>query len=339
MTAVAVKTDFADDLFTKGRISAEDVAYLRREMFRDGLVDRSEAETIFRLDHECTDKDPAWPAFYVDALTDYLVWKAEPRKYVSEENAKFLIDHIVSDDRVDGSTELELLVNVIHWSISCPERLVIFALEAVRDSVLDPDQATYGTGRRPNVIDHVDVEIIRKVIYAGASGGGFTVTRREAELLFELNDATSSAENADTWQDLFVKAVANFLMFPRGGEKVPNADEVRRRDRWLEERRGVGGLLAGVGKSLARLDFVRSLGDLDPFGSDERRAQEELQAARLAEVNARESIDANEARWLIDRIDGDGALHENERALLKFIKENAPQIDTALQAILSRHGM
>ena len=93
-----------------------------------------------------------------------------------------------------------------------------------------------------------DVELIRKVIYAPGSPGGFTVTRGEAELLTMLDQATIAEENAPTWPDLFARAVANALMFPRGAPIVPDAREAKRRERWLEQRRGIGELLLGIGK-------------------------------------------------------------------------------------------
>ena len=149
MNDVSLATGLVDSLIAKGSIGAEDVLKLRQEIFRDGIADRAEAEAMFRLDAACATKDPTWTQAYVDVMTDYFVWKAEPRKYVSEEKACFLIDHIVSDDRIDGVTELEMLINVIHWAESAPEILAMFALEAVRESILTPATAVYGSNRAP----------------------------------------------------------------------------------------------------------------------------------------------------------------------------------------------
>jgi DNA-binding Lrp family transcriptional regulator len=327
------------EIAAKGSISDEDVLRLRREVFRDGVVDRVEAEAVFRLNGLCPEKGTAWHEFYVESLTDYLVWKADPPKYVSEENAAFLINHIVSDGRIDGLSELELLINVIHWSESCPEKLVMFVLEAVSDSVLRPEQALYGTGRKPDVIDPVDVEIIRKVIYAGGGGGGFTVTGREAALMFDLNNATVEVENAPSWSDLFVKAVANYLMFPRGAPVVPDASEYNRREAWLDERRGVGGMLMDMGRSLGRMDFLGAMGDLDLFGSRAEREAWEREEARTREALSHEAIDQAEAAWLIEQINKDEIRHENERALMVFIKQNSPQIHPSLNELFDKFGL
>jgi len=336
MTQNVAESGGLDALAGKAEITEDDVLALRRDVFADGIADREEAEQVFRIERGASEKHPSWTAFYVDALTDHVVWKVEPKKYVSEDNARFLIDHIMADGRVQSASELELLINVLHWSLSCPEELAVLALEAVRDSVLDPDHAAYGAGRRPAVIDAADVALIRKVTHAGGGGGGFTVTRHEAEILFELNDATIDADNDPAWRDLFVKAIAAHLLFPRGAPMVPSAAEALRRERWLEGRRGIGGLLRAVGGQAMRVDPVGTWQTADPFGTRRAREDAAREAAELGEAMARERVDSDEAEWLAGRVGHDGRLHPNERALLAFVQDNARDIDPALKALLAQ---
>ncbi len=341
MSDTLTSSALVEEIAAKGSITAEDVLRLRREVFRDSLVDPKEARDVFRLDHACSTKDPAWTQFYVDALTDFFVWQAKPKGYVDQGLGDFLIENIASDGRIDDSSELELLINVIHWAKSCPEQLAVFVLKAVGESVLRPETAAYGSNRPPAVISPADVEIIRKVIYAGASGGGLTVTRTEAELMFDLNDATITAENAPSWSDLFVKAIANHLMFPRGAPVVPDADEALRREAWLKDRRGVGRLLGQMGKALGSGDVpVReAMAEADIFGSRAAKLEREREAARVSEALSREAIDHEEAQWLSARINRDDTLHENERKLLAFIKKNSPSVDPLLDDLFAKAGL
>lgn len=339
MSNVAAASDLIDEIAARGSITAKDVSLLRRDLFADGVVQPSEADAVFRLNEHCRSRGSAWAEFFVDSLTDYLVWQATPAKYVDEAKARLLIANIVHNGRVESATELELLINVIYWAESCPEELVLFALEAVRDSVLDPDHAAYGAGRRPGVIDAVDVEIIRRVIYPMASDGGFTVTRREAELLFALNKATDEANNDGAWADLFVKGVANYLMFPRPAPHVPSASERSRRDAWLRERRGVGLLLMDVGRAFGSFDFAAAWREIDLFGKRRARAAAAREAADAAMAEVRQAIDEPEARWLIERLDEDGELSENERSLLRFIACHATSIHPLLEERLTRAGI
>ena len=59
------------------------------------------------------------------------------------------------------------------------------------------------------------------------------ITRSEAELLFDIADATNEAENDPAWTDLFAKAIANAIM-AASGYSAPNREEALRREAWLE---------------------------------------------------------------------------------------------------------
>lgn len=345
MSEAAVFQDLVDQICNSGTISAEDVLALRRQVFPDGVVSAEEAETVFRLDHACEDKAAEWTRFYVDALTDYFVWQSKPRGYVNDAQARALIDNIERDGRIDAMSELELLLNAVHWCVACPAELSRIALTAVKDSVLSPEAAAYGSNRPPAVIAPADVELIRKVIYAPGSPGGFTVTREEAEILFALERATIAEENAPAWPDLFAKGVANALMFPRGAPQVPDAEEALRRERWLEERGSVGNLLVGVGKALAtgNIPVREAFQEADVFGTHRAQETREKEEARVTEALAREAIDADEAQWLIAQLGkaadfGEG-FSEGERQLLAFIKANSPAIDPALQPLIDKAGV
>lgn len=325
-------------------IKVEDTLALRRAIYGDGYPGQAEAEAIFRLDHAARVKVKEWKDFYVDVLTDYFVWQSDPKKYIGEEQGEFLIRNLLRDNRIAGIAELELVVNLINWAVSTPDQLKDLVLEAVRDSVLTPDERLYGWGRKAGVITPVDVEIVRRAIYSQGTHGGYTVTQHEADIIFELEDATTEAKNDKGWQDLFVKAIANFLMFPRGAPKTLSAEEYKSREKWLEERRGVGKLLAQVGRNAVTprgwVDrFTDGWNNMDTFGTQARRAQAEKETGEIREALSRESIDAAEARWLADKINANDKVTDNERALLRFIRENSPGIDEHLDALMKRLGI
>ncbi len=323
-----------------GAIIATDVLKLRREVFTDGVVDRSEAELLFYLNERCRNHGNAWNDFFVDALTDYLVWQQQPKGYLGIDDGRFLIEGITRDGRIDGRTELELLVNVVHWVRRCPEDVVLFALEVVKESVLAGSGLLFGSKRRrPGIIDRADVEIVRKLIYAGGGAGSLTVTRAEADMLFDLNNATVEKENADTWEELFVKAIASHVMFPRGAPEVPDVDEAMRREAWVKDRRGVGRLLSGIGGAIIRGKFAQGWHVADLFGGRAKREEDERERAEAEEAEHRQSIDAEEATWLVERIGHDGLIHDNERSLLAFIKEHASAVDPSLLPLFEQAGV
>jgi hypothetical protein len=341
MSETAVLRSLVDRLCDSGRITADDVLALRREVFPDGVVSSAEAQSVFRLDEACAEKCPEWTRFYVDALTDYFVWQSEPRGYVDAARARELLDAVHRDGRIDALSELELLLNVVHWCVDCPAELSRAALDAVKESVLRPSGAPFGAGREPAVITAEDVELIRKLIYAPGSPGGITVTLEEAELLFALDRETESEKNAETWPDLFAKAVASAVMFPRGAPRVPDAAEVLRRERELEGGHGIGGLLTGIGKAVAGGDlrFRGAYEEADVFGRERAEDARERAEAAAEEAFSRETVTSAEVTWLAEQLERDARISPAERQLLAFIKENSPSVDPALDPYFEKAGL
>jgi hypothetical protein len=324
-----------------GGIDADEVLRLRKDVFGDGIVSRDEAKLLFYLNERAGHgNDEAWDDFFVEALSTYFVWKQEPVGYLSDEDARFLVEQITKDGVIDDTTEFALLINIFQHLRTAPEEVIVLALEAVKETVLGGGTVLFGPERRrPGVIDAADVELIRSVIFASGSGGSLTITRREAMLVFELNDRTVEKNNAPEWQTLFVQAIAHYLMFPRGAPAVPRREEAARRERWLEERRGTGRLLAETLRSLNGHIFARTLGDMVAGPRDKGVAAAEAERLAEGEAFARETIDESEAAWLLAQVEKDGILHDNERALLAFIKENSPRIHSSLDALFEEAGL
>lgn len=330
-----------ENLRASGQIEGQHALQLRRMIYAKGSVTRKDAEILFKLDRACSKKDPAFAALYVEALTDYFVWQTEPKGYVTAEQGKFLIDNVAGDGHVERKTELELVLNVVHWARQCPEALVTLVMEAVRQSVLLSRENPLGANRPRANIGAGDVAILRKALHAPAGDGSLLVTRREAEMLFALNEATGAGENDPAWREFFKLALANHLMNPLNVQPAPSLDEAARRERWLEERGSVGKLLAGVGQALARGDipFAAVWAEVDPFGYAQSRKEAEAEVRATRERLTREAIDADEAKWLAERILRDGTIDENERALLTFLKQESPSVDPALEPAMKRAGL
>lgn len=307
-------------------IDADDVRRLRDEIFADGVVDRADAALLFQLNASAEiGNAPEWYDFFVEALTDFFVWKQQPSQHLSEEDCAFLRAAVMRDGRVDNGCEFALLLNILRWLTAAPQALIDTALEGLRQTVLEGGTVLFGPQRqRRGIIDPADLECIRAVIFAPSSDGSLTVTRAEADLLFDLHHATRGRKNAPGWPALFVEAVAHHLMCPAKPPEPVDAAEVERRQRWLDERRGAPEFLAGMLKGL----FARNR----PTGGT-------AAAAPALSAFAREAIDRAEAQWLLTRIEADGEIDEVELALLQHIAATAPRIDDSLQPLLRRAGL
>ena len=219
-----------------GGISDSDVLALRRAYYNDGEIDFGEADSLFALNDACHIHVPAWADFFVEALTDYVVNRLPPEGYVTAENAGWLMGKISADGKVESATELELLVNILDKARWSPTSLVSFALDQVKHAVIDGEGPlrggmTLGRGR----ITEGEVAMLRRVLYAFGGDGNIAITRAEAEVLFEINDACADGPQVPAWTDLFVKAIANVLM-ATSGYATPTREQALKTEHWLASR-------------------------------------------------------------------------------------------------------
>jgi len=199
------------------RITDMDVRHFRMEVFSDGVVSVEEAEAIIALNAAVTDKCDDWSQYFVEALTDYMVLQAEPRGSVGVANGEWLVSQIAHDKVVASTLELELLVCIIEKASYVPSSLSDLALQQVAKTVLEADgEQIFGRKLVKGRLGLGEVELIRRVLYAYGGESGMAISRFEAEVLFNLNDQTIETENHPAWSDLFLKAIANYLMAVSG---------------------------------------------------------------------------------------------------------------------------
>ena len=319
------------DVLARKTITADDVLSFRRSVYGDGIAVPGEIDRLFAIDEGTVERDPSWRQLFVEVGTDYLVDQVEPRGYVSEENADWLMSRIGRDDVVKTGTELELLVRVLEKAQTSPERLVAFALKQVKRAVLSGDGPLADGGRlTPGKVDEAEVELVRRIIFAFGGDGHVAITRSEAEVLFDINDATAEADNDPSWSDLFVKAIANFMMAASGYE-VPTRQEALRRDAFLDSRS------VSVADFFSRMAGGGLHGVLDAYRRPNlQEAWAERNAKLRAAIATSEVITAGEAEWLAGRIGKDGQMHANEKALLRFIHDEAPSVHPSLRLLIDK---
>jgi hypothetical protein len=326
------------DLLEKpGCIGPADVRHMRGEVFRDGVVSFAEADAIFALDMATSEKCAEWTEFFVEALTDFTVNQAEPRGCVSLANAQWLIDRVSHDGHLDTVTELELLVKVLDRSQSSPELLVRYVMSEIGRAVLEGEgPLACGRTLEKGAIGEAEVELIRRVMYAFGGEAGISISRTEAETLFDLNDRSVQSKNHPAWNDLFVRAVANYLM-AASSYKAPSRAVALVREEWLEDdstdvRGTIVGAFAGLGQMLTKGffdDIVDAHEQMERAWADRNHRVEQAESAAAV-------VDSEEVTWLIDRLDSDGMLRDNEKALLRFIRAESPDIHPKLKPWLEK---
>jgi len=307
-----------DATLIEGTISDDAILALRRQIWPGGVVDSTQVDEILELNEQVRRPSKAWIAFFVEAVTEFLLNTSEPRGYLSEMQANWLILRLDRDGRLDSPAKLELLVHLLEKFDATPPGMNAYILVQIERAVV------FGAGPTRNA-DHADAPpagtitaeecaLIRRVIFAPAGYGSAHVTVDEAEMLFRIKDATLGGDNAPEWKTLFVQGVANYLQGWQG-LAMPTAAEEAAHERFLNGRNpGVGGFLGQIVRSGPNglLQAVRGGG----FGR--RQTPRDF----VAEERADYAITPKEHQWLDAHIHADGTIDPLEQALLAFLRDD-----------------
>lgn len=116
--------EFKTQLLADGVIDAAEVAKLKEVLYADGTIDKEEAEFLFDLNDAVTGKanDAAWEAFFVQAISDYLLKDEVSPGEIDADEAAWLVEKIGTDGQVDAA-EKALLENLKQNAKSFPASL------------------------------------------------------------------------------------------------------------------------------------------------------------------------------------------------------------------------
>ena len=322
-----------EEIVSRGSIRDSDVLAFRKIFYEDGVTSAEEAEILFKLNTACKVTGPSWAEFFVEAITDFIVFQAQPQGYVTGENAHWLIDRVSSDGNIDSKTELELVVNVLDKARWAPVSLVKFGLEQVRHAVISGNgPLRNGKHLASGEITEGEVDLLRRMLYAFGGDGHVAVTRDEADILFDIDEAVENADPNPAWTDLFVKAIANVIM-ATSGYAVPSREEALRQEASLEHPGQKTSVLAFL-LSMVRTNLA-SVQDAYHDQSAEERALARLEHQRI-EIITNEAITEAEASWLAGRLGRDGRLSPSETALVAYLKQESPNIHPLLTEAVDR---
>jgi hypothetical protein len=319
-------TELLARLMQAGTVTNGDVMMLREAVWTDESIAEPVVDALFTLNDTLTAHSMVWTDFFIEAIEYYLVDQCVPQGFVDETCADWLQGRVDKNGRVASLTELELLVAIIERAESTPEDLRQYTIAQIENVIVTGEGPTRTDEvLRPNCVDAVEVELLRRLIFAGGGEGATIVDTSEANLLFRIKDATLEGDNASTWLRLFVQGVGNHLMAhsdyrPLSRDEAldfqdfmdDNAPSLRRFfNRMLPSDKIGYGTIAEIFKTL----FPKS---------------EDRFAKRLAIDNSH-LITPEESSWLKTHIAADGQTDLYEKALLTFILDEAEQAPSMLE--------
>ena len=320
--------DVLDRVKQSGCITSSSVEYLSQVFLEEDYVSEITADILLDIHHSILFADSSWHEFFVQVLTDYVVFDMMPEGYVTVDNANWLIDNISYNGRVETLTELELLVNILEEATWSPETLIHFALTQVKNAVAHGtgtlrEGTTIGVGM---LLDS-EVHLLRRMLTAFGGEGNVAITKNEAELMFDINDAAVNVQNHVAWSELFIKTIANHVM-AASNYQVPNRSEALCKEIWLHESLG----LVGFMQQMISYGF-ESIGQFYYKPTEAEMELEKLEREKRALIVG-DVKRMERANWLVDRVGVKGSLSDNERALIQFLKTKSKSIDRSLIPLL-----
>jgi hypothetical protein len=298
-------SDFASAVAASGTISAEDVLELRRIVWPDGVVSQDEAQAIVQINAGIQTDCPEWNAFFVEALSVWLVDEQEPRGYIDDKQAQWLIDQFAREGRPATAAEIDLLTHVLEKAVSAPLALEAFVLAQIEAAII--------ARAAPAGIAAKDVDQLRRIIFAPGSDHTDGVSQAEAEMLFRLKDAMLDRDNVPEWQRLFVQGVGNFLQGFSPAAPLDRAREAELEAFMAERETGVAFL-----KRMVRMK-PQTYWQILKAASSGKDEDEHLFADEAVQAEIASHITPAHEGWLNDAIAHDGREDDYEKALREFL--------------------
>ena len=304
----------AEQAMADGAITADEIFSLRQDGWANAAIDADEADAIFVLNDHLSDPTNEWSDFFVEAISEFIVHQVEPKGYVSEDQAEWLIERIDRDSGVESLTELELLVKVLEKATNVPDRLKAYALDQIERAVLTGDgPARDGGMLDKGCITDAETRLLRRMVFAGGGDRPVGVSQREADVLFRVKDATLGANNSPEWKRLFVQGVGNYLQGFGGQEQLSRERAAELEEFMNKSAPSIGGFFGRMFDSIANSGVGDGFAALRADSAPPQHIERE--AADAAEVTPAEHS------WLQAHLDADDQLDELEKALLDFLAE------------------
>ncbi len=109
----------------KDGIADCDVAALRREVFTEGAVSREEADVLFALERAPGAKCAEWTPFFIETITDHVVWQARPTGIVNAAQGEWLLE------QADATRTINAFATLVHV-LAEAHRVPLWFVAAVR---------------------------------------------------------------------------------------------------------------------------------------------------------------------------------------------------------------
>ncbi len=295
---------WAEAAIVDGAITDAAILVLRRRFWLNGTIDNVAVRAIFALDDQISRPSKAWIAFFVEAVSEFLISASTPRGTLSEIQTDWLLARVDRDGQLDSPARLELLVHLLEKLDCVPARMKAYVLDQVERAVMSGVGATRDRAAGQPAACCITTEecvLLRRLIFAPAGFAPAQVSVEEADMLFRIKDATLAGDNAPAWKTLFVQGVANYLSAWQR-KSMRSAEQEEAHQRFLRGRNP--GLDGYIGFAVRQ----------PPGGL--------LSAGPGGRFGRRQPDNQREQTWIDTALPADGKADPLETALIAFMRED-----------------
>ncbi len=116
--------DLKKSILADGVIDEQEVTQLREVLYADGVIDKEEADFMFQLNDAVSGKKnhSSWETLFIEAITSFLLDDKTSPGIVDEDEAKWLLEKIKGDGKLDD-IEVLLLKNLKSKAKQLPQSL------------------------------------------------------------------------------------------------------------------------------------------------------------------------------------------------------------------------
>ncbi len=306
---------------------------VRRQIYGHEPLTPADMDLVFRTAQKSAGHDSSeWTNLFSEAVTDYVVHQNDPADYIPQEKADWLVAKLKENGGITTASGFAMLIDMMTSALGVPPSLSAFVLREIETAMVSRHRnAIDGNDQAAAAVTKADVEALRSVLYAATTGSVAHVTREEAEALFDIAHATAGGTCDPAFDDLFARAIGNYLMAISWHD--PSRNQALHRERWLDERETLFQFLTNKpasGKEETFRELLKS--PLEQEEADMIALDRQDDAARAQS----EQITEAEADWVIAHLTRQGPLTSAETRLLKWLGDEAPSLPPELRALVNK---
>lgn len=197
---------------------------IRESQKQDCEISRAEAEALLTLDRMQPDSAPVWRDFAATAIARHIV-AAEPAGLLDNEKSEWLMRRVAPGGCVESALAFEMMLRAFERAQEVVPQLSAFAIRQLCAACISGEGALIGERVHfSRMMDAEDTAVLHRILIAAGGAEGRPVSREEAEALFDLHDAMARSQNNTAFNDLFYRAIANYVLAASGHALEPRKE-------------------------------------------------------------------------------------------------------------------